>query len=156
MARRKIWVPKSAIATTTAASAASNDNLLSELPLDLESIGGLTIGRIIGNVSISPLTIAVQNLAMAIMVVHEDQTAAVPDLLTEVSANIMWSWFGRTNGAFIESSSGTFTRVEERIYIDVRVKRKLQPNFELQFRVQNSPGVTVVTTLGFRTLLYLP
>jgi len=156
MARRKVWVPKSTIANTTAASAAGRDNLLSALPSDLEAIGGLTISRIIGNISISPLTIAVQAFAMAIAVLHEDLDAAVPDIRSEISANLMWTWIGRTNGAFVETASGSFTKIEERVYFDVRVQRKLLPNYQLVLVIQNSAGVTLVDTVGCRTLVSLP
>ena len=156
MPRRKVWVPRLSIATSTAASGASTINLLSGLPLDLEGIGGLTVSRIIGNVSISPASVAVQAFSMGILVSHEAQAATEPVIDLDVSANLMWTWLGRTNGAFIETAAGVFTRVEERIYFDVRVQRKLQPNFILSFVVQNEAGVAIITTVGCRTLISLP
>jgi len=116
----------------------------------------LTISRIIGNVSIAPLTIAKQAFRMAIIVAHESLPVNEPGLSSEISANIMWSWFGRTNGAFIETSSGSFTSIEERIYFDVRVQRKLLPNYVLSMLVQNVAGVSLITTVGCRTLVALP
>jgi len=142
MARRKVWVPKFTIGASLAASADIADNLLTALPSDLEAIGGLTISRIIGNISIAPLTIAKQAFKMAIMVRHESLVDSEPDLTGEISGNLMWSWFGRTNGGFIETSSGSFTSVEERIYFDVRVQRKLLPNYELALLIQNNAGST--------------
>ena len=156
MARRKIWVPELAIATTTAASVASSVNLLNNLPIDLAGVGGLTVSRIIGNVSVSPASIAVQAFSMAIGVFHEAQDAAEPIINVDISANLMWTWIGRTNGAFIETAAGVFTRIEERIYFDVRVQRKLQPNFVLSFLLQNQAGVSMVHTIGCRTLVSLP
>jgi len=155
MARRKVWVPELQVGQTTTAGAASAFTLLNNLPLDLEGVGGLTIARIIGNVSFSPATIAVQPFSMAIAVVHEAQAAAEPIIKSDISGNLMWTWMGRTNGAFIETASGSFTRVEERVYFDVRVQRKLQPNFILTFQIQNDAGVDMVHTVGCRTLLAL-
>ncbi len=93
---------------------------------------------------------------MGILVAHEALTAADPDIRSEVSGNLMWSWLGRSNGAFIESSSGSFTSIEERVYFDVRVQRKLLPNYQLKIIVQNEAGVTIITTVGCRTLISLP
>ncbi len=156
MARRKVWVPIKSLAKVTGAGSASEVDLLVALPLDLEGVGGLTISRIIGNVSFAPISVAVQSFSMAVGVFHEDQSAAEPSLEGDISANLMWSWLGRSNGAFIETASGSFTRVEERVYFDIRVQRKLQPNFQLVFIVQNAAGVDIVHTFGARTLLALP
>ena len=156
MARRKVWVPELTIAQTVSASAAARIDLLNNLPLDLEGVGGLTISRIIGNISFSPISVAVQAFAMAILVHHEQLATTEPQLDIDISANIMWQWMGRTNGAFIETAAGTFTRIEERVYFDVRVQRKLLPNYQLSLLVQNEPGVSIVHTIGCRTLVSLP
>ncbi len=156
MARRKVWVPEFDLARTTTASNQASFSLLANLPIDLQGVGGLTISRIIGNVSFAPISVAVQGFQMAILVAHEAQGAGEPIIKTDISANLMWTWLGRTNGAFIETSSGTFTRIEERVYFDVRVQRKLQPNFDLEFIIQNEAGVSLVTTVGCRTLIALP
>ncbi len=156
MARRRIWSPRFILAQTTAASADTRTNLLANLPADIEALGGLTVSRIIGNVSFAPISVAVQGFSMAIQVAHEAQGASEPLIDNEVSATLLWTWIGRTNGAFIETAAGTFTRVEERVYFDVRVQRKLPANFELTFLVQNQAGVSIVTTIGCRTLIALP
>ncbi len=156
MARRRIWVPHSTLAQTTAASANTAFNLLAALPGDLEALGGLTISRIIGNVSFSPISVAVQAFAMAILIRHEALSSAEPDLDTDISARLMWTWIGRSNGAFIETAAGTFTRVEERVYFDVRVQRKLGGDEQLVFLVQNQAGVSIVHTIGARVLVALP
>jgi len=156
MARRKVWVPKRDLAISTAASASAGLDLLSNLPIDVAGLGGLTISRIIGNFSFSPASVAVQSFQIAIGVFHEDQSASEPNIQVDISANLMWTWIGRSNGAFIETSAGTFTRIEERVYYDVRVQRKLQPNFQLLMLIQNDAGVAIVVTNGCRTLLALP
>jgi len=156
MARRKIWVPRLALALSTAASASQLADLLFQLPLDLEGVGGLTVSRIIGNVSFAPASVAVQSFSMGIGVTHEAQSAGEPIIKDDVSGNLMWTWIGRSNGAFIETAAGTFTRIEERVYFDVRVQRKLQPNFRLVFIIQNEAGVSMTHTIGCRTLVSLP
>jgi len=156
MARRRIWVPNRVLAASTAASAQARFDLLASLPGDLEAVGGLTISRIIGNVSFSPASVAVQAFAMAIEVNHESLPNTDPAIISEISGNLMWTWIGRTNGAFIETSAGTFTRIEERVYFDVRVQRKLLPNYRLTMLVQNEAGVAIIHTVGTRTLVALP
>jgi len=155
MARRRIWVPQQTIAQVTTATASSTISLLTNMPVDLAGVGGLTISRIIGNVSFSPAAVAVQAFSMAIGVFHEAQAASEPVITTDISGNLMWTWMGRTNGAFIETAAGVFTRIEERVYFDVRVQRKLQPNFILGFLLQNAAGVSMAHTLGCRTLVAL-
>ncbi len=128
---------------------------MASLPNDLEATGGLTISRIIGNVSFAPISVAVQAFAIGIGVFHDSQGADEPKIISDIS-RLMWTWIGRSNGAFIETAAGTFTRIEERVYYDVRVQRKLPPNFHLEMLIQNQAGVAIVVTNGCRTLVALP
>ncbi len=155
MARRRVWVP---FFTTLDAASGVNalQDLLTNLPGDLEAVGGLTVSRIIGNVSFAPLTIAKQALSAFLAVVHEDQSQTNMAMNSESFPGVMWSWLGRTNGAFIESSSGSFTSVEERVYFDVRVQRKLPAQHQLVAVIMNEAGVTINTEWGGRALIALP
>ena len=155
MARRKIWVPYIS-SPNAAASTNSLFAMLANLPGDHEALGGLTVSRVIGNVSFSPATIAKQAFAMFIAVMHEDQSQTNVAMNTESFPGVMWSWLGRSNGAFIETSSGVFTSVEERVYYDVRVQRKLPAQHQLVFVVMNEGGVQINVRIGGRALIALP
>ena len=156
MARRKIWTPTNTGTTVAAGSSASLD-LLAQLPLDLEGVGGVTVTRIIGNLSFRCDNVGVyQQFAAGIVVHHEDLNVGNLDLATEGDPGVMWTWLGRTNGAFIEVASGNFDAVEERVYIDVRVQRKVAQNHRVDFVIENGSGQTILFNLGVRVLIALP
>jgi len=157
MAKRQgIWVPELQVGQAVAAGGNSGFTLLNNLDATIKARGGYTVTRIIGNVSFSPNSISRQSFAMAIMLTHDQQSVAEPKIKSDISANLLWTWLGLTNGMFLETSSGVFTRVDERVYFDVRVQRKIPANFSLAFVIQNETGVALQVTVGARTRILLP
>ena len=67
--------------------------------------------------------------------------------------DLMFTFFGRTAGMFTEVAAGDFDGVEERMPIHVNTMRKLTPNEQLIFCVQNKSGEALQTFLGVRTLV---
>jgi len=156
VARRSIWVPFSQ-ALTAAASTNSKVSLLGNLPIDAAALGGLTVSRIIGNVSFRcDVVAAYQVFSMFLAVHHEDQSQTSMAMNSEAFPGVMWSWLGRTNGALIEVAAGDFDAVEERVYYDIRVQRKIPAQHVLSFIIMNDSGETVTTFVGGRALVKLP
>ena len=155
MARRKIWVPFRQSDTAAAGTNTLRD-LLTVLPIDVEGLGGFTVTRVIGSFSFAPATIAKQALDAFIAVMHEDQSQTNVAMNTESFPGVMWSWLGRTSGAFVETASGSFTSIEERVYFDVRVQRKIPSQHQLVFVVMNAAGVDLDSFVGGRAFITLP
>ena len=155
MARRKVWVPYR-VGVDAAASTNSLTDLLGNLPGDLEAIGGLTVSRIIGQVSFRPGGLAFQEFSLFIAVVHEDQSQTNMAMDTESFPGVMWSWLGRTNGAFIETAASSFSAVEERAYYDIKVQRKIPAQHQLVAVTMNGAGESLDVQHGGRALISLP
>ena len=155
--RRKVWIPFLS-SQSVAGSAEGSQNLLSNLPLDIGSTGGLTVVRIEGLLRYHCATISTfQNFGVAITVHDENITAsAYADFLTEPKAHIMWSLFTRANTVFVESAAGTFDPIDAVVPVSIRTMRKIGANEILRLYVQNSVGQTIVVTFGGRVLIALP
>ena len=155
MARRKIWTPFK-VNMDAAASVNTVGSLTPNVNGDVLALGGLTVSRVIGSWSFAPATIAKQSLDLFIAILHEDQSQTNVAMNTESFPGVMWSWLGRTNGAFIETSAGVFTSVEERVPFDIRVQRKLPAQHQLVAVLMNAAGVTIDAVIGGRALITLP
>ncbi len=156
--RRKVWVPFLAGANV-AANAQSSLNLLTNLPIDITALGGLTVVRIIGEFRYHCATVGtLQQFGGAITVHDENNTAAAfaADLLVTPKPGLMWTHFTRVSTVFVESAAGTFDPVDEVVPFDIRSMRKMAANEILRFYIDNSAGQTIVFHLGGRVLLALP
>ena len=156
MARRKLWVPIQQGSNVTASNTAQI-NLLSNLAVDLEALGGLTVIRIVGQVSFHINTVGIyQQVVMSIGVFHEN-IGSTTVLAGSESLDLMWTLLARTTGGFIEVAAGDFDAVEDKEYVNVRSQRKLKPNEGLYLHIENPAGSqTLEYNVGLRTLVLLP
>ena len=153
--RRTVWTPLSTSGAMGASSSATL-NLLVQLPLDLESIGGLTVVRIIGEFHYRCDVVGTfQTFQAAIGVFHEAVVASDFALATS-NYSLMWTLFSRTTGQFLEVAAGDFDAIEEVRPVNVRVNRKMNSNEQLMMVIVNGTGQTLEFFLGCRVLVMLP
>ena len=155
--RRGVWIPH-LFATTVAAGGTLRQNLLTNLPLDIEALGGLTVERIVGEVKYNCAVVGVTQLFSAgVTVRHEDLPAA--NLGTELAGETgdwMWQLHTRTSGIFQEVAAGDFDPIDEMRPVDIRVARKMKANDELSMVWKNDAGQALAILTGVRTYVLLP
>ena len=157
MARRKLWIPINQGLSVAAGASVHTDMISSLAGPDVEAIGGLTVERIIGNVTFRCDVVGTyQQFDMAIGVLPEELGITTNMSISSDARNWLWTLMTRTWGAFTEVGAGDFDGVEERVYIDVRGKRKIPANSRLVFVVGNGGGETLTYNIGIRTLVLLP
>ncbi len=155
MARRRVWVPIFNSASLAAGTQVKVD-LLQNLGLDLESVGGLTITRMVGEFKFRCDVVSTyQSFGAGIAVVHEDLTAAAMNIGNE-SLPLLWSILTATSGLFSESAAGNFDGIFETRMIDSRAQRKVAPQHTLSLFVNNGAGQAIQFAIGIRTLVLLP
>ena len=156
MARRKLWVPFNSGLSVGAAASTTLD-LLAANPVDLESVGGITVERIVGEVKYRvDVPAAYQQFNMGIGVFAEELSATADLSISGDARPWLWTLMTRTSGLFSEAASGDFDGVEEVRFIDVKSRRKVPASSQLQLRVGNGAGETLFFNLGIRILILLP
>ena len=158
MARRKgLWAPINQ-SSTLAASGESATNLLVNLPIDLEAIGGLTVERIVGELHYRCDVVGTyQAFSAGIAVHHEDLPPQdLGSNLSSEAGDWMWQLHTRTSGIFVEVAAGDFDGVDEIRMIDVRVARIVRPQHQLSMVLANGAGQAINHLIGLRTYVLLP
>ncbi len=154
--RRMVWVPVTEV-DSVATGASGNVDLLQNLTLDLESVGGLTVTRIIGLAAVHPPLVGdLARYAMGIRVANDNLGSANPDIATDPTGIFLWTWIGRTSGWGAESAAGVFSTFDDYIYFDVKAQRKMKPDDQLLFVLQNGADEIINAQISARSLLKLP
>jgi len=156
--RRGIWLPLNSGATV-AASGTGQVDMLTNLPDDLDSHGGLTVSRIIGEWAFRCDTIATFQQFSAGVTVHNAAVTAAnlgSQLIASVSEDWMYQLHTATGGFFSEAAAGDFDGVFQYRPLDIKVQRKLGNLDELSFILRVGAGQSVTFNLGARIYVKLP